>query len=92
VTGLVLPTIRNAAVQAAAVFVDLAATLGKVDALVEAAGRGAGLVTLGETFAPGFPVWDGVLATVDQYLFRERPVRQPVLVPGAETGLSRCAP
>ena len=36
--GLVLPTVRAAAVQAAPVFLDLAATLDKVDALVDIVG------------------------------------------------------
>lgn len=84
--GLVLPTVRVAAVQAAPVFLDLDATLDKVDALVaEAAGQGAGLVAFGEAFVPGFPIWNGVLAPVDQHPFHERLVRQSVVVPGAET-------
>lgn len=84
--GLVLPTVRVAAVQAAPVFLDLAATLDKVDALVaEAAGHGAGLVAFGEAFVPGFPIWNGVLAPVDQHPFHERLVRQSIVVPGDET-------
>jgi nitrilase len=63
VPGLVLPTVRVAAVRAAPVFADPAATLEKVDALVaQAAGRGAGLASSGTAFMPGFPVWNGVPA------------------------------
>jgi nitrilase len=94
VPGLVLPAVRVAAVQAAPAFLDLAANLDKVDALVaEAAGRGAGPVASGEASVPGFPVWNGVLAPVDQYPFHERLVRQWIVVPGAETErLGRLAP
>lgn len=84
--GLVLPTVRVAAVQAAPAFLDLAATLDKVDALVaKAAGRGAGLLAFGEAFVPGFPIWNGVLTPADQHWFHERLVGQSIVVPGAET-------
>jgi len=86
VAELVLPTVRVAAVQAAPIFLDLAATLDKVEALVaEAAGGGAELVAFGEAFVPGFPIWNGVLAPVDQHPFHDRLVRQSIVVPGDET-------
>ncbi|WP_064745202.1 carbon-nitrogen hydrolase family protein [Pseudonocardia acaciae] len=81
-----LPTVSVAAVQAAPVFLDLAATLDKLEALVaEAAGQGAELVVFGESFLPGFPIWNGVLAPVDQHDFHERLVRESITVPGPET-------
>lgn len=81
-----LPTVSVAAVQAAPVFLDRAATLDKIDSLVaEAAEHGAELVVFGETFLPAFPIWNGVLAPVDQHAFHERLVRESIVVPGPET-------
>lgn len=82
---LELPRIAVAAVQAAPVFLDRAATLEKVESLVaEAAGNGAELVVLGESFLAGFPIWNGVLAPVDQHDLHERLVRESITVPGPE--------
>jgi len=62
-SALDLPRVAVAAVQAAPVFLDRAATLDKLESLVaEAAGRGAELVVFGESFVAGFPIWNGVLA------------------------------
>jgi nitrilase/aliphatic nitrilase len=84
--SLRLPAVRVAAVSAAPVFLDLAATLDKLEALVaEAAGHGAELVAFGESFLPGFPIWNGVLAPVDQHPLHERLVRESIVVPGPET-------
>lgn len=83
---LELPRLRVAAVQAAPVFLDRAATLDKLERLVaDAAGRGADLVVFGETFVAGFPIWNGVLAPVDQHDLHERLVRESVVVPGPDT-------
>lgn len=80
------PTVRVAAVHAAPVFVDLSATLDKLEGLVaEAAANGAELVVFGETFLPGFPVWNAVLAPIDQHDFHERLVAASIVVPGPET-------
>lgn len=84
--SLSLPTVRVAAVAAAPVFLDLEATLDKLARLVaEAAEHGAELVAFGESFLPGFPIWNGVLAPVDQHPWHERLVRESITVPGAQT-------
>ena len=85
-SALDLPRIAVAAVQAAPVFLDRAATLDKLESLVEeAAGRGAQLVVFGESFVAGFPIWNGVLAPVDQHELHERLVAESIVVPGPET-------
>jgi len=85
-SALDLPRVAVAAVQAAPVFLDRAATLDKLESLVEeAAGRGAELVVFGESFVAGFPIWNGVLAPVDQHELHERLVAESIVVPGPET-------
>ncbi|GAA4835391.1 carbon-nitrogen hydrolase family protein [Saccharopolyspora rosea] len=81
-----LPVVRVAAVQAAPVFLDLQGSLDKLDGLVADAARdGAQLVAFGESFLAGFPIWNGVLAPVDQHDLHQRLVEESVLVPGPTT-------
>jgi len=81
-----LPRVSVAAVQAAPVFLDLEATLDKVESLAaEAASHGAELVVFGEAFLPGFPIWGGVLPPVEQHELHERLVEESIVVPGPET-------
>lgn len=81
-----LPKVSVAAVQAAPVFLDLEASLDKLEGLVlEAATGGAELVVFGEAFLSGFPVWNAVLAPIDQHDLHERLVAESIVVPGPET-------
>jgi nitrilase/aliphatic nitrilase len=85
-SGDEFPRFRAAAVQAAPVFLDREATLDRVAALVaEAAAGGAELVVFGESFVPAFPVWNLVLAPVDQHRFFRALYENAVLVPGPQT-------
>src|ERR1700722_10588227 len=81
-SSLDLPKVAVAAVNAAPVFLDLQATLDKVDELVASAARdGAQLVVFGEAFLAGFPVWNAVLAPIDQHEWHERLVAEAIVVP-----------
>jgi nitrilase len=85
-SSLDLPKVAVAAVNAAPVFLDLRATLDKVDDLVASAARdGAQLVVFGEAFLAGFPIWNAVLAPIDQHEWHERLVAESVVVPSPET-------
>lgn len=93
-SGDTFPRFRAAAVQAAPVFLDREATLDKLGALVaEAAGGGARLVVLSESFVPGFPVWNMTLAPMDQHRFFRALYENAVVVPSPQTeriaGLAR---
>jgi predicted amidohydrolase len=84
--GDAFPAFRAAAVQAASVFLDRRATLDKVESLVaEAARGGAQLVVFSESFVPSFPVWNLVLAPLDQHPFFRALYEQAILVPSAHT-------
>lgn len=77
------PRLKAAAVQAASVALDRDATIDKLEALTaEAAGQGADLVVFSESFVPGFPVWNAVLAPIDQHDLFTALARNSVTVPG----------
>ena len=81
-----LPRFKAAAVQAAPVFLDTAATVDKAIGLIEEAARnGARLVALPEVFIPGYPYWNWLLNPVEGSAWYERLLRASILVPGAET-------
>lgn len=81
-----LPRIKVAAVQAAPVFLHAQKTIDKLEGIVaEASANGAELVAFGESFIAGFPIWNGVLAPVDQHDFHERLVQSAIVVGDEET-------
>ncbi|MDG6939273.1 MAG: carbon-nitrogen hydrolase family protein [Nitrososphaerota archaeon] len=85
-TGDTYPRFRAAAVQAAPVFLDRAATIEKAEGLVaEAADRGADLVVFGESFVPAFPLWNMLLPPLDQHPFFRRMYDNALTVPGRES-------
>jgi nitrilase len=84
--GDILPVIRVAAVQAAPVFLDRAATIAKAAGLIgQAAANGAKLVVLPESFVPSYPVWLWAGRTDVEPDAYARLYANAVEVPGPET-------
>lgn len=82
---LELPRFTAAAVQAAPVYLDAAATVAKAaDLVAEAAGRGATLVAFPEAFVPGYPYWNWTMNPVQGSPWFERLYRNAIDVPGPE--------
>lgn len=80
-----LPRFKAAAVQAAPVFLDPAATVDKAASLIrEAAANGAELVAFPEVFVAGYPYWSWIADPVSGSPWFERLVRASVTVPGPE--------
>ena len=80
-----LPRFKAAAVHAAPVFLDKAATTKKAISLIrEAAAAGAALVAFPETFIPAFPVWAAFWAPIDNHDLFVQMADQSVLVDGPE--------
>ena len=85
-------TLRAAIVQVAPVYLDLEASVERAVTLTrDAAGRGASLVVLGETWLPGYPAWldhCGEVALWNNDATKSvfaRLRRNSIVVPGAET-------
>jgi aliphatic nitrilase len=82
---LELPRSKVAAVQAAPVFLDAAATTDKACALIaEAARNGAKLVAFPEVFVPGYPYWNWLMTPIEGGAWFERLCRAAITVPGPE--------
>ncbi|SKB90792.1 carbon-nitrogen hydrolase family protein [Sphingopyxis flava] len=80
-----LPKSRVAAVQAAPVFLDPAATVDKACSLIaEAAGRGARLVAFPEVFVAGYPYWNWLMTPIEGAEWHQRLYRSAVLAEGPE--------
>jgi nitrilase len=80
-----LPTVKVAAVHAAPVFLDCAATVAKAISLIrEAASHGAQLIAFPESFIPAFPVWAALSAPIDNHDLFERFAEQSLFADGPE--------
>jgi nitrilase len=80
-----LPIVKLAACHASPVFLHATATTEKVLRLVdEAASNGAHLVAFPESFIPGFPLWAGTGAPVDNEGLFQRFVEQSIYADGPE--------
>lgn len=80
-----LPHFKAAAIHAAPVFLDKAATTKKAISLIrEAAAAGAELVAFPETYIPAFPVWAALWAPIDNHDLFVRMADQSVLIDGPE--------
>lgn len=82
---LELPKFTAAAVQAAPVFLNTAATVDKAVSLIhEAAAGGARLVAFPEVFIAGYPYWSWIMTPLEGSAWFERLYRSAILVPGPE--------
>jgi nitrilase len=82
--------VKLAAVHAAPVFLDRAATTAKAISIVrEAARAGAGLIAFPETYIPAFPVWAALWAPIDNHDLFERMAEQSVSPSGPEVAALR---
>lgn len=82
---LELPKSKVAAVQAAPVFLDPAATVDKACALIaEAADNGARLVAFPEVFIAGYPYWNWLMTPIEGSSWFERLCRSAITIPGPE--------
>jgi aliphatic nitrilase len=80
-----LPRSKVAAVQAAPVFLDPAATVDKACALIaEAAGNGARLVAVPEVFIAGYPYWSWLTTPIAGSAWFERLYRASIEIHGPE--------
>jgi len=80
-----LPVVKVAAVQAAPVFLDTAATVDKVCRLIgEAAGNGASLVAFPEVFIAGYPYWNWIMTPVQGSPWFDKLARSAIEIPGPE--------
>jgi nitrilase len=75
-----------AAVQAAPVWMDTAATVTKACALIgEAAAKGARLIAFPEVYIPAYPYWNWLMTPFEGSPFFRELYKQSILVPGEET-------
>src|SRR6267154_6813372 len=87
-----IPPFTVAAVQAAPVFLDAAATVEKACSLIREAGRnGARLVAFPEVFVPGYPYWNWITDPITGSAWFEKLAKASVLVPGPEVDVVRKA-
>lgn len=81
-----LPKSKVAAIQAAPIFLDVAATIDKACSLIaEAAGNGAKLVAFPEVFVAGYPYWNWLMTPIEGAAWFEKLCFASIEVPGPET-------
>jgi predicted amidohydrolase len=79
---------KVAAIQAAPVFLDPAATTEKACRLIaQAAAQGARVIALPEVFIPGYPYWSWMMSPLEGSKWFRALFKASILVPGPETGL-----
>ncbi|MCH9676063.1 MAG: carbon-nitrogen hydrolase family protein [Actinomycetia bacterium] len=79
------PQFRAAAVQAAPIFLDTAATVAKANSLIKEAGdNGATLVVFPEVFVPGYPYWNWTMTPGAGSPWFEKLFRASIDIPGPE--------
>ena len=87
---LMSPQVKVAAVHAAPVFLDRAATTAKAISIIrEAAKAGAQLIAFPETYIPAFPVWAALWAPIDNHDLFVRMAEQSVAAGGPEIAAIR---
>ncbi len=87
-----LPRFKAAACHAASVFLDANRSVDKAcDLIAEAAGNGAALVALPESFIPGFPVWAALQAPIQSHDFFASIAAQSLHIDGPEVAKLRQA-
>ncbi len=87
-----LPIVKVAAVHAASVYMNKAASVDKACSLIaEAAANGAELVVFPESFIPGFPVWAALWAPIYNHEWFKLMVENSLLVDGPEIMAIRSA-
>jgi len=80
------PRFVAAAVQAAPVWMDSEATVGRACKLIrEAAAKGARLVAFPEVYVPAYPYWNWLMTPFEGSRFFRELYKQSILVPGEET-------
>ena len=82
---MTLPIVKVAAVHAAPVYMNAAATVAKAISFIdEAARHGAELVVFPESFIPGFPVWAALWAPICNHDWFRLMVSNSILIDGPE--------
>jgi predicted amidohydrolase len=80
------PRFTAAAVQAAPIWMDTAATVEKACRLIqEAAANGARLIAFPEVYVPAYPYWNWLMTPFEGSPFFRELYKQSLLVPGPET-------
>jgi len=76
------PRVTVAAAHVSPIYFNIEKTLEKIESyVIQAARQGAALVAFGESFLPGFPVWNLVLSPLDQHELFQRLYETSVEVP-----------